>query len=64
VMLWTSTAWRVKDKTIATLLLPGGMLAPVFLFGLATATVSTPCVLSAVPVPVQSPLPIPQPRSV
>jgi hypothetical protein len=29
VMLWTSTAWRVKDKTIATLLLPGGMLAPV-----------------------------------
>jgi hypothetical protein len=66
VMLWTSSAWRVKDKAIATLLLPGGMLAPVFLFpfvwGLAAATVSTPCVLSAVPVPVpvQSPLPIPQ----
>ena len=62
VMLWTSTAWRVKDKAIATLLLPGGMLSPVFLFpflfGLATATVSTPCVLSTVPV--QSPLPIPQ----
>ena len=62
VMLWTSTAWRVKDKTIATLLLPGGMLVPVLPFGLATATVSTPCVLSGVPVPVpvQSPLPIPQ----
>lgn len=27
-MLWTSTAWRTKDKLIATLLVPGGLLTP------------------------------------
>jgi hypothetical protein len=25
VMLWTSTTWRIKDKVIATLLVPGGL---------------------------------------
>jgi uncharacterized membrane protein len=28
VLLWSSTAWRTKDKLIGTLLVPGGLLTP------------------------------------
>jgi hypothetical protein len=31
VMLWVSSAWRVKDKVIGTLLVPGGLLLPLVL---------------------------------
>lgn len=31
VMLWISAAWRTKDKLIATLLVPGGLLTPLLL---------------------------------
>jgi hypothetical protein len=31
VMLWISSAWRVKDKVIGTLLVPGGLLLPLVL---------------------------------
>jgi hypothetical protein len=45
VMLWTSTTWRVKDKVIATLLVPGGLaLIPLLgaLAAVSTATISAP----------------------
>jgi hypothetical protein len=35
-LLWTSRAWTTRDKLIGTLLIPGGLLAPLF-FGLASA---------------------------
>jgi hypothetical protein len=42
VMLWVSSAWRVKDKVIGTLLVPGGLLLPlVLLFVGAEAPFST-----------------------
>jgi hypothetical protein len=47
VLLWTSTAWRTKDKVIGTLLFPGGLLAPILLLlvgGLMVARTSGgPC---------------------
>lgn len=33
VLLWSSTAWETKDKVMATLLVPGGLLAPLLLAG-------------------------------
>lgn len=33
VMLWTSNAWRTRDKILATLLVPGGLLSGVFAVG-------------------------------
>ena len=33
VLLWSSTAWQTKDKVMATLLVPGGLLAPLLLAG-------------------------------
>lgn len=41
VLLWTSTAWRLRDKVIGTLLVPGGLLAPVLAAGLAVASTSS-----------------------
>ncbi|TWP36049.1 HAAS signaling domain-containing protein [Leekyejoonella antrihumi] len=41
VLLWTSTAWRTRDKLIGTLLVPGGLFAPVLLGGGATFFAST-----------------------
>lgn len=35
VLLWTSPAWRVRDKIVATLLVPGGLVTPLLLSGLA-----------------------------
>ena len=35
VLLWTSATWRVRDKIIGTVLLPGGMLSPLLLGTLA-----------------------------
>jgi hypothetical protein len=45
VMLWTSTTWRIKDKVIATLLVPGGLaLIPLLgaIAAVGTATISAP----------------------
>lgn len=42
-MLWISTAWRTKDKLIATLLVPGGLLAPLLLGGIVAFTKATSC---------------------
>jgi hypothetical protein len=37
-MLWVSSAWRVKDKVIGTLLVPGGTpIAVTVLFGVLLA---------------------------
>jgi hypothetical protein len=42
VLLWTSSAWRVKDKLIGTFLLPGGLaaLVAVLVFGVGSGSVS------------------------
>jgi len=32
VLLWVSDAWTVRDKLIGTLVIPGGLLVPGFLF--------------------------------
>ncbi len=48
VMLWTSDAWRVRDKILATLLVPGGLFAPILLGGLAFAVTTTSCVSAPV----------------
>lgn len=51
VMLWTSDAWRSRDKILATLLVPGGLFAPILLGGLAFAVTTTNCVSAPVVVP-------------
>lgn len=42
VLLWTSAAWTVRDKLIGTLVVPGGLMLPVYLafgsFGSYTCT--------------------------
>jgi hypothetical protein len=45
VMLWVSSAWRVKDKVIGTLLVPGGLLLPLALLyvGVAQPFSTTSC---------------------
>jgi hypothetical protein len=44
VLLWTSSAWRVRDKLIGTFLLPGGLFSAFFLlvggFGAVASTTS------------------------
>lgn len=56
VLLWTSAAWRLKDKLIATLLLPGGLATPAALLALGVRTSSSSCGGSTqAPVPVHSP---------
>jgi hypothetical protein len=43
-MLWVSSAWRVKDKVIGTLLVPGGLLLPLVLLlvgGMASTSLTT-----------------------
>jgi hypothetical protein len=37
VLLWTSPVWRVRDKLVGTLLVPGGLAGTVLLAGLAVA---------------------------
>ncbi len=58
VLLWTSTAWRTRDKLIATLLVPGGLLAPALLGEIAAFTSASTgpvgCTPVSVPVPVPS----------
>lgn len=41
ILLWTSTAWRTKDKWIGTLLFPFGLLGGLVVFGLSMLVVST-----------------------
>lgn len=55
VLLWTSTAWTAKDKIIATLLVPGGLLAPILLGGIAASTTSGSGSVGCGPVAVPSP---------
>ena len=35
VLLWTSSVWTVRDKLVGTLIVPGGLAFPVFLFSLS-----------------------------
>jgi uncharacterized membrane protein len=35
-LLWLSDAWTSRDKLIGTLLVPGGVLGPIWLFGIWT----------------------------
>lgn len=39
-LLWTSAAWRVRDKLLATLVVPGGLLLPVLLLGMSSGSTS------------------------
>jgi uncharacterized membrane protein len=41
VLLWSSTAWRTKDKLIGTLLVPGGLLTTLLFFGVGVFAVSS-----------------------
>ncbi len=38
ILLWVSKAWNLRDKLIGTLLLPGGLLIPVFLLLAVSST--------------------------
>ena len=40
VLLWSSTAWRTKDKLIGTLLVPGGLFTPFVLLFVSVFAVS------------------------
>lgn len=40
-MLWTSNTWEVRDKLLGTLVLPGGLLAPVVLATTSTSPAQT-----------------------
>jgi hypothetical protein len=48
VLLWTSTAWRVRDKVIGTLLFPGGLAGTVVFVGLAGVTAGQVCTTAGV----------------
>ena len=37
VLLWTSSVWTVRDKLVGTLIVPGGLALPVWLFSLWAA---------------------------
>jgi uncharacterized membrane protein len=41
VLLWSSTAWRTRDKLIGTLLVPGGLLGALLLAGLGMVVVTS-----------------------
>ncbi|MDQ1723699.1 MAG: hypothetical protein QOG52_727 [Frankiaceae bacterium] len=49
ILLWTSPTWRTRDKWIGTLVLPGGLVTPLVLGGLAFATtrIAGPCATPA-----------------
>lgn len=55
VLLWTSTAWRAKDKLIATLFVPGGLLTPLLLLAVPVSTGGCLTQTAVGPVPVHSP---------
>jgi hypothetical protein len=40
-MLWTSNTWGARDKVLGTLVLPGGLLAPVVLLTTSTSPAQT-----------------------
>jgi hypothetical protein len=37
ILLWSSATWRLRDKLLATLVVPGGLLFPVLLLGIGGA---------------------------
>jgi hypothetical protein len=41
VLLWISPSWRVVDKVIGTLVVPGGLLAPAIAYFVATGSVAS-----------------------
>ncbi len=44
VLLWLSDAWTARDKLIGTLVLPGGLLVPFFLFAFVGSSSGSSCV--------------------
>ncbi|HEX9034953.1 MAG TPA: hypothetical protein VF834_24180 [Streptosporangiaceae bacterium] len=40
VLLWASSRWQTKDKVLGTLIWPGGLLAPLVVFFLASMPIS------------------------
>ncbi|MHB1783359.1 MAG: hypothetical protein ACYCTE_11865 [Acidimicrobiales bacterium] len=49
VLLWSSDTWRRRDKLLATLVVPGGLLLPVLLLGMGGAATATACTSSGGP---------------
>ena len=47
ILLWSSATWRLRDKLLATLVVPGGLLFPVLLLGMGGA--ATACTGSGGP---------------
>jgi hypothetical protein len=47
ILLWSSATWRLRDKLLATLVVPGGLLFPVLLLGMGGA--ATTCTGSGGP---------------
>lgn len=43
VLLWASHAWTLRDKLIGTLVLPGGLMLPVFLLTAAWSATAIDC---------------------
>jgi hypothetical protein len=43
VLLWVSEAWTTRDKLIGTLVVPGGLALPLFLFELAVISSDESC---------------------
>ncbi len=41
--LWVSDAWTRRDKLIGTLIVPGGLLLPLMLFGIGASTSAREC---------------------
>jgi uncharacterized membrane protein len=49
VLLWSSTAWRTRDKVIGSLIVPGGLFGSLIVFGLAlfATSSSSTCISTA-----------------
>lgn len=60
VLLWTSNVWRLRDKVIGTLLVPGGLLPAFILIAFPLSTVGArTCVSATIPAggtPVSTPV--------
>ena len=58
ILLWTSPAWRTRDKWIGSLVVPGGLAGPVVVGGLVVARTGMTSEICSTTVPVRAPLPV------
>lgn len=63
ILLWSSNAWRTRDKWLGTLVVPGGLAGVVFLgLGVAGTSIGSSCVSPATPVVIGGGHPVSAPR--